>query len=286
MASSYTIVNGRMYHRSISQPLLRCLNVEEQQQALETVHEGICGEHLVGRSFAFKILRQGFFWMTLRADAIEYAKKCKQCQLFANVLKQPPEKMTYVLSPIMFAMWAIDIVGILPTSTKEAKYCIISIDYMTKWVEARPLSAITEEATKNRVAHPKGNGAIEAANKIIFQGIKKRLGEANGRWAKELPWVLWAYRTTPRSSTGETPFRLAYGMDALVPIEVGLQFYRTEVYNVEINNFRLRANVDLLEEERVAAHRRNIKYLLQATQHYDSGIKKGHSVLEIWSYKN
>ncbi|XP_074377896.1 uncharacterized protein LOC141719417 [Apium graveolens] len=39
--SSYTIVNGRMYRQSISQPLLRCLNTEEQQQALKAVHEGI-----------------------------------------------------------------------------------------------------------------------------------------------------------------------------------------------------------------------------------------------------
>lgn len=45
-------------------------------------------------------------------------------------------------------MWAVVIVGILPTSTKQAKYCILAIDYMTKWVEAQPLSAITEEAAK------------------------------------------------------------------------------------------------------------------------------------------
>ncbi|XP_074323092.1 uncharacterized protein LOC141660033 [Apium graveolens] len=55
-ASSYTIINGRMYCRSVSQPLLRCLNTKEQRQALEAVHEGICGEHLAGRSLAFKIL--------------------------------------------------------------------------------------------------------------------------------------------------------------------------------------------------------------------------------------
>ncbi|XP_074362292.1 uncharacterized protein LOC141702521 [Apium graveolens] len=73
-ASNYTIINGRMYRRSVSQPLLRCLNNEEQQQALEAVHEGICGEQLAGRSLAFKILRQGFFWPTLREDAIDYAK--------------------------------------------------------------------------------------------------------------------------------------------------------------------------------------------------------------------
>ncbi|XP_074374202.1 uncharacterized protein LOC141714587 [Apium graveolens] len=74
-ASSYTIINGRMYRRSVSQPLLRCLNSEEQQQALEAVHEGICGEHLAGRSLAFKILWQGFFWPTLKADAIDWCKK-------------------------------------------------------------------------------------------------------------------------------------------------------------------------------------------------------------------
>ncbi|XP_074347120.1 uncharacterized protein LOC141685945 [Apium graveolens] len=147
-ASRSIIINGRMYHRSFSQPLLRCLNTEEQYQALEAVHEGICGEHLAGWSLAFKILRQGFFWPTLKVDASEYAKKCVQCQLFATVPRQPPEEMTSVLSPIQFAMWAVDIVGVLPTSTKQARYCIIAIDYMTKWVEARPLSAITEEAAK------------------------------------------------------------------------------------------------------------------------------------------
>ncbi|XP_074327439.1 uncharacterized protein LOC141665356 [Apium graveolens] len=65
--SSYTILNGRMYRRSVSQLLLRCLNTEEQRQALEAVHEGICGEHLAGRSLAFIILRQGFFWPSLKA---------------------------------------------------------------------------------------------------------------------------------------------------------------------------------------------------------------------------
>ncbi|XP_074346835.1 uncharacterized protein LOC141685641 [Apium graveolens] len=170
--------------------------------------------------------------------------------------------MAIVPSPIPFFMWAVDIVGILPTSTNQEKYCIISIDYMTKCVEARSLSDITEEAAKKffreqiilKFGILKGNGVIEAENKIIFQGIKKRLGESNRTWAEELPWVLWDYRTTPRSSTGETLFWLAYGTDALVPVEVGLESYRTEVYNVEINNFGLRANVDLLEEERDAFH--------------------------------
>ncbi|XP_074323929.1 uncharacterized protein LOC141660844 [Apium graveolens] len=67
---------------------------------------------------------------------------------------------------------------------------------------------------------------------------------------------------------------MAYGIEALVLVEVGLESYRTEVYNMETSSFGLRANVDLLEEEREAAHQRNMKYLLQAAQHYDSNIKK------------
>lgn len=124
------------------------------------------------------------------------------------------------------------------------------------------------------VGHPHGNGAIEATKKIIFDNIKKRLGEAKGLWAEELPWVLWAYRTTPRSSTEESPFKLAYGTDALVPVEVGLESYRTNVFNLEKHEFGLRLNIDLLEEEREGVYQRNLKYQLQAVQYYDSGIKK------------
>ncbi|XP_074335982.1 uncharacterized protein LOC141673148 [Apium graveolens] len=213
--------------------------------------------------------------------------------------------MASALSPISFSILAVDIVGIRPNSTKQAKYCIVTINYMTKWVEARLLATVTEEAAKkfmiyqviqrfripgvcisdngtqfignkfrtflnhfgiqqkfNLLGHPQGNGTIEAANKIIFDGIKKRLSEANGLWAKELSWVLWGYRTTPRLSTRETSFRLAYGTDVLLPTEVGLDSYRTKVFNIESNEVGLRANIDLLEEEREAAHQRNLKYQL------------------------
>ena len=55
-------------------------------------------------------------------------------------------------------------------------------------------------------AYPQSNGQVEAVNKTILNGLKKRLDGAKGRWAEELPNVLWAYRKTPRRSKGETPF--------------------------------------------------------------------------------
>jgi len=71
-------------------------------------------------------------------------------------------------------------------------------------------------------AYPQSNDQAEATNKAIMSGLKKRLEDAEGRWAKELPNVLWAYRTTPRRSTGETPFSLTYGVEMVILAEINL----------------------------------------------------------------
>ena len=63
-------------------------------------------------------------------------------------------------------------------------------------------------------AYPQGNGQAEAVNKVIVNGLKKRLDDAKGRWVEELPHVLWTYRITPHRSTRETPFSMTYGAEA------------------------------------------------------------------------
>ncbi|KAL0402047.1 UNVERIFIED_CONTAM: hypothetical protein Slati_4234600 [Sesamum latifolium] len=71
------------------------------------------------------------------------------------------------------------------------------------------------------MAHPQANGQVEVTNCILIQGIKRRLERVGGNWAEELTSVLWAYRTTPRGSTGESPFSLVYGTEAIIPAELG-----------------------------------------------------------------
>ena len=56
--------------------------------------------------------------------------------------------------------------------------------------------------------------------------IKTKLDDAKGAWPEELPNVLWAYRTTVRTPTRETPFRLTYGTEAVIQIEVGVTSIR------------------------------------------------------------
>ena len=77
---------------------------------------------------------------------------------------------------------------------------------------------------KNRystLVYPQGNGQAVVVNKVVVNGLKKRLDDAKGKWVEELPHVLWTYRTTPRRSTGETPFSMTYGAKAVIPLEIG-----------------------------------------------------------------
>ena len=83
------------------------------------------------------------------------------------------------------------------------------------------------------------NGQAEISNKVVLDGLKKRLDRAKGRWAEELPSVLWAYRTTPRRSTSAKPFSLAYGMEAVIPHEVDLPTLRSKLYDKGLNNVNL-----------------------------------------------
>ena len=60
-ASRYILYEGKLYKRSYSLPLLKCLRPSEADYALWEVHEGVCGNHLGARSLSHKLLRQGYY---------------------------------------------------------------------------------------------------------------------------------------------------------------------------------------------------------------------------------
>ena len=99
-------------------------------------------------------------------------------------------------------------------------------------------------------AYPQGNGQAEAINKVIVNGLKKRLDDAKDKWVKELPHVLWTYRTTSRRSTGETPFFMTYEGEAVIPLETGFLTLRTSPFNPRDNDEQLTKSLDLIEEKR------------------------------------
>jgi transposase InsO family protein len=123
-------------------------------------------------------------------------------------------------------------------------------------------------------AYPKANGQVEVTNRTIKKNLKKKLEAAKGDWPEELPSVLWAYRTTARTATGETPYSLAYGVEAVIPVEIGLLSHRTRDFQEEENRQGLLEGLDFLEEKRERAAIKMATYQQQMAKFYNSQVRE------------
>ncbi|XP_058075961.1 uncharacterized protein LOC131224683 [Magnolia sinica] len=74
-AARYVILDGILYKKEHSQPYLRCLLLDKADYVIWEIHEEICENHSDSRALALKILRQGYFWPTLRKDSKNYVQR-------------------------------------------------------------------------------------------------------------------------------------------------------------------------------------------------------------------
>ena len=122
-------------------------------------------------------------------------------------------------------------------------------------------------------AHPRSNGQAEVTIRTFKAALKTKLEDLKGKWVEYLPEVLWAYKTTRKSATQETSFALAFGTEAVAPVEVGLKSPRIELATVEHNDEALRLNLDLLDEKCEQVLRRTEDYQRKTTRYYNQKVK-------------
>ncbi|GKB13663.1 reverse transcriptase domain-containing protein [Tanacetum coccineum] len=259
-ARNYTIEEGVLYRKSYLGPLLRCIGPQQAKYLIKEIHMGSCGMHdgtqVTGKGgVVHKAMNAGYFWPSMHRDANNEISSYNSCQ-------------------------GMDIVGPLPEAPGKIKYLIVAVDYFTKWIEAKAVTSITGKQAEGlgiklvstSVYHPQANGAVERANRSIMQGIKTRLHQEGGAWVEELPNVLWAHRTTPKTSNGETPFSLAYGTEAVIPAEIGIPTRRTIQGSDKENEEALRMNLNLLEQRREIAAIREARRKQQVEKYYNQQV--------------
>ena len=103
--------------------------------------------------------------------------------------------------------------------------------------------------------------------------IKTWLEGSKGVWLDKLPGVLWAYRTTMRTPIGETPFKLAYGSEAIIPVEVHMANHRVMNYKDRENEEQLCLNLDMIDNISRDAEQKTTRYKNLIARQYDAMVK-------------
>ncbi|XP_059306232.1 uncharacterized protein LOC132057622 [Lycium ferocissimum] len=266
--ANHFFLNGEiLYRRTPDLGLLRCVDAKEAVKLIEEVHGGTCGPHMNGFTLAKKILRAGYFWMTMETDCIRFVQKCHQCQIHGDLIRVPPNELNVTSSPWPF----------VEASSHKSVTKKVVVEFVRNNIICRfgiPESIITDNgANLNsdlmreicetfKIIHrnstpyrPQMNGAVEAANKNIKRILRKMIDNYR-QWHKKLPLALLDYRTTVRTSTGATPYLLVYGTEVVLPAEVEIPSLRI-IQEAELSDAKWVQNryeqLMLIDEKRMNA---------------------------------
>ena len=93
LATQFFLSTEILYRRTPNLGLLRCVEAGEARRLVEEIHAGTCGPHMNGFTLAKKILRSGYYWLTMETDCIRYVQKYRQCQTHADMIRVPPNEL-------------------------------------------------------------------------------------------------------------------------------------------------------------------------------------------------
>ncbi|GKV13712.1 hypothetical protein SLEP1_g24699 [Rubroshorea leprosula] len=280
------VAHNQLYKRAASMPLLRCFTPYEAEYAVREVHERnyvkkcstcqfnvenihMLGEMLSSLSSPWPFAQWGVDLLglfvkgkggcTYLVVAVDYFTKWIEAKPLSMTIEKKIEEFLFNSILCRFGIPKRIIVDNGPQfrATTLRSFCN---DY---GIELALTSVYT----------PQSNGQADSTNKIVLRGLKMRVLATHSNWVDELNKVLWSCRTTPSSVTGETPFSLTYGAEAIIPIKVGLPSDRSNQHDDLNNEQLLRENLDPVKEVREMSRIKNMAYQARVAKFYNKRLQ-------------
>jgi hypothetical protein len=125
--------------------------------------------------------------------------------------------------------------------------------------------------------HPKANGQVERANRLILAWLKLRLYEEledyGSKWIEKLPKIVWGLWTQVSRATGYSPFFLVYGSEAVLLADSIWTSPKIEQYEEGEAEHTRRLELDSTEEIRVNATLQSARYFQGLRRHYNKSTQ-------------
>ena len=136
-SKNYTIFQGVLFRYNTTNGVIRkVLNKNEAQEIIEAYHQHPLGGHLAYNNTLHKVASR-FYWDGMNQQILEYVQKCNRCQMYGS--KSLNEELYPVpISTKPFDRIALDVKHV-QASRSGYRYIIAAIDYLTKYVEAKPM---------------------------------------------------------------------------------------------------------------------------------------------------
>ncbi|XP_065012776.1 uncharacterized protein LOC135641343 [Musa acuminata AAA Group] len=198
----------KLYRRAFSQPLIRCLAPPEAETILTELYEG--GLDLLG-PFPPALGQRCYLIF-----GVDYFTKWVEVKPLVSITEKQVQNFTWKNINTRFRISKAIITnnGTQFNNTKFKAYCQ-SYGIQLKF---------------SSIVHSQTNDQAKVMNRAILEGLKKRILVAHGAWVDELPSILWAMQTIPKTTSGESPFNLAFGTKAVLLPEMLFPTMRTSNY--------------------------------------------------------
>jgi hypothetical protein len=127
--------------------LLRCVDANEANQLIDEMHAGLMGAHANGPFLSKKIMKAGYYWLTMENDYIKHVQECHKCQIYQNRKNAPPQYLHTLAMPWPFSAWGMNVIGaIISKASNGHEFILVAIDYFTKWDKACSFKNVTQAA--------------------------------------------------------------------------------------------------------------------------------------------
>lgn len=122
------------------------MDSHEADRIITEIHEGFFGTHYSGHMMAKKIFRAGYYWLTMEVGCYHHVQMCHKCHIYADKIHVSPTPLNVLTSPWTFAMWGIDVIGLIElTTSNRHRFILVATYYFTKWVEAVSYAHVTKQ---------------------------------------------------------------------------------------------------------------------------------------------